>query len=122
MMYSYYTMSLLRISCPFKKYLTMAQLIQFTTVVVYSLVSLCVLPSETHWKHYAALVCQCGEMISLFVLFLHFYKKSYSKGGKGKVLKDSGSPDQAKTNEKGPESPVRTSETSDTSDSEEDEK
>merc|ERR1712087_1062039 len=40
MMYSYYTMSLMRISCPWKKYLTMGQLIQFSTVVVYSMVSI----------------------------------------------------------------------------------
>merc|ERR1739842_221760 len=84
-MYSYYTMSLLRMSCPWKKYLTMAQLAQFTTVVVYSMVSLYVLPSETHWKNYGALVVQVGEMTSLFLLFLHFYKKSYNKGGKSKA-------------------------------------
>lgn len=125
MMYSYYTMTLLRISCPFKKYLTMAQLIQFTTVVVYSMVSLAILPSSTSWKHYAALSCQCGEMISLFVLFLHFYKKSYNKGGKGaksaapeKNAKKA--PKQFESKEKGPVSLVQTSETTDTSDSEED--
>merc|ERR1711862_1083382 len=38
-MYSYYTLSLLKISCPWKKYLTMAQLFQFTTVVIYSVFS-----------------------------------------------------------------------------------
>lgn len=121
MMYSYYTMSLLRINCPFKKYLTMAQLVQFTTVVVYSMVSLCVLPSETQWKHYAAITCQCGEMISLFVLFMHFYRKSYSSKGKGST---GGTPKDAsgrvKSDKKVPESPARASETSDTSDSEED--
>jgi GNS1/SUR4 family len=80
MMYSYYTLSLLRIRCPWKKFLTMAQLVQFTTVVVYSMVSLCVLPIGVTWRHYTALITQCGEMISLFLLFMHFYKKSYSKG------------------------------------------
>lgn len=127
MMYSYYTMSLLRINCPFKKYLTMAQLAQFTTVVIYSGVSFCMMPKGTHWSRYAALFCQVGEMTSLFFLFLHFYKKSYNnKGSKpskpaekqvsAKASKETGS------DEKVPGSPLRTSETSDTSDSEEDEK
>jgi len=78
-MYSYYTMSLMGIACPWKKYLTMAQLLQFTGVVVYSVASFCSLPKNTDWKHTSALACQCGEMISLFLLFLHFYRKSYNK-------------------------------------------
>lgn len=98
-------MALLRINCPWKKYLTMAQLVQFTTVVIYSMVSLCVLPSHTHWKHYSAIAIQCGEMISLFLLFLHFYNKSY-----GKKQPDSGTP----TKQGSPATAIRTSETSDT--------
>lgn len=118
MMYSYYTMSLLRISCPWKKYLTMAQLTQFTTVVIYSMVSLCVLPSDTHWKHYSALTCQCGEMISLFLLFLHFYKKSYRKasssGGEKGEERIPAAPKETSVkvisdDDKVPESPLRAS-------------
>lgn len=112
MMYSYYTMTLLKLNCPWKKYLTMAQLAQFTTVVVYSMVSLCVLPKGTHWKHYTALTCQCGEMISLFVLFMHFYNKKYSKAGA--PGKGAGASKKTTTDDKGPQSPVRASETSDT--------
>jgi GNS1/SUR4 family len=120
MMYSYYTLSLLRIQCPWKKYLTMAQLIQFTTVVIYSMVSLFVLPKGVTWRHYTALITQCGEMISLFLLFLHFYKKSYSKEGTAASKKAEGDKKQASTHRKSPSeealkgSPSRTSETSDT--------
>lgn len=116
MMYSYYTMTLMRMSCPWKKYLTMAQLAQFTTVVIYSAVSFYVLPSDTAWKHYAALACQCGEMISLFLLFLHFYRKKYNKGKKNAVVEVK----TKKVVQRVPASPVRTSESSDTSDSESD--
>ena len=108
MMYSYYTLALLRISCPWKKYLTVAQLLQFTTVVIYSIVSLCVLPSNTHWKHYSALACQCGEMISLFLLFLHFYRKSY--GTKSSEKKPATEP-HANKSAVGPASPVKSVET-----------
>jgi GNS1/SUR4 family len=119
MMYSYYTLSLLRIHCPWKKYLTMAQLIQFTTVVIYSMVSLIVLPKGVTWRHYTALITQCGEMISLFLLFMHFYKKSYSKG-KQTASKDAEvESKKASTHRKSSEeaikgSPPRASETSDT--------
>ena len=107
-------MTLLKLSCPWKKYLTMAQLGQFTTVVIYSMVSLCVLPAGTHWQHYTALACQCGEMISLFVLFMHFYNKKYSKAGASG--KSESTPKKTKTtsDDKGPQSPIRASETSDT--------
>ena len=111
MMYSYYTMTLLKLSCPWKKYLTMAQLAQFTTVVVYSMVSLCVLPAETEWRHYTALVVQCGEMISLFVLFMHFYNKKYTETRDAKAV-----PKNPTTTTEGHQSTptIRPSETSDT--------
>lgn len=78
MMYSYYALSLLKIKCPWKKYLTMAQLVQFTSVVVYSMFSIMKVPTdEKDWRHYTANAIQDGEMISLFFLFSQFYKKSY---------------------------------------------
>jgi hypothetical protein len=91
MMYSYYTLSLLKIRCPWKKYLTMAQLTQFTTVLVYSGFSIRFLPEDGNWRHFTALAIQDAEMISLFLLFLHFYKKAYSKKkpAKPKVLESS---------------------------------
>jgi len=86
MMYSYYTLSLLKIPCPWKKYLTQAQLLQFVSVVVYSLLSLAQMQREAHWTHYYAYSTQLFEMVSLFVLFMHFYRKAYSKKTKAKTL------------------------------------
>lgn len=79
MMYSYYTLSLLKISCPWKKSLTMAQLAQFVSVLAYSALSLSTMPEEGNWTHYLAYGTQVFEMTSLFVLFMHFYSKAYSK-------------------------------------------
>lgn len=81
MMYSYYALSLLKIQCPWKKYLTMAQLFQFASVIVYSFVGMSLWRVEegaNKW-HYIACMVQIWEMLSLFLLFQHFYKKSYSK-------------------------------------------
>jgi hypothetical protein len=79
MMYSYYTLSLLKIRCPWKKYLTMAQLTQFVSVLLYSAFSMYNMPEEGTWKHYLGHSIQDFEMSSLFVLFMHFYRKAYSK-------------------------------------------
>jgi elongation of very long chain fatty acids protein 4 len=78
MMYSYYTLSLLKISCPWKKYLTLAQLIQFLSVLVYSGVSMWHMPKDGTWLQYVGHCVQDFEMTSLFVLFMHFYRKAYS--------------------------------------------
>ena len=77
-MYSYYTLSLLKIQCPWKKYLTQAQLIQFMSVVMYSVYSMINMPAEADWRHYVAYSVQVFEMVSLFVLFMGFYRKAYS--------------------------------------------
>ena len=79
MMYSYYTLSLLKIRCPWKKYLTQAQLMQFVTVLAYTAISYYMLPVDANWRHVGAHVIQTAEMVSLFVLFLHFYQKAYLK-------------------------------------------
>jgi len=79
MMYSYYTLSLFKIQCPWKKYLTMAQLGQFCTVILYSFVSMAQMPKEATWRDYVVHLVQVFEMLSLFVLFMHFYKKAYRK-------------------------------------------
>lgn len=93
MMYAYYALALMKVSCPWKRFLTQAQLLQFTSVIVYT--------GFTGYKHYTELpheaiageqpsiqeyfMC-CGvqvfEMVSLFILFSIFYKKSYSKKSK----------------------------------------
>lgn len=72
-------MSLLKIPCPWKRYLTMAQLIQFVSVVVYSGFSCLWMSKGATWKNYTAIYVQVFEMVSLFVLFMHFYRKTYSK-------------------------------------------
>jgi elongation of very long chain fatty acids protein 4 len=94
MMYSYYALALMKVSCPWKRHLTKAQLLQFTSVVIYTAV--------TGYKHYynvpheaiegvqpsmqTYFICcavQVFEMVSLFVLFSFFYKRKYSKKNKG---------------------------------------
>ncbi|KAL7491727.1 hypothetical protein ACHAWT_001015 [Skeletonema menzelii] len=99
MMYAYYALALLKVQCPWKRFLTQAQLLQFTSVVVYT--------GFTGYKHYTELpheaiageqpsiqeyfMC-CGvqvfEMVSLFILFSIFYKKSYSKKNKEAKAKE----------------------------------
>lgn len=78
MMYSYYTLSLLKIRCPWKKYLTQAQLLQFVSVIGYSIVSLVRMPEGGKWTHYLGYSIQVFEMVSLFVLFMQFYRKTYN--------------------------------------------
>lgn len=78
LMYSYYALALLKIPCPWKRFLTQAQLLQFTTVVIYSGFSLAMFPKEEReWKHILCIGIQVWEMGSLFVLFYFFYRKSY---------------------------------------------
>jgi len=88
MMYSYYALALLKISCPWKKYLTQAQLIQFTSVVIYSIFSYMGWPEdERETKHTMALAIQVWEMMSLFVLFSFFYARSYGKKSEKERIK-----------------------------------
>ncbi len=88
-MYSYYALALLKIPCPWKKYLTQAQLFQFASVIVYSGVGYLTWPEdERNWTHTAAVVIQVWEMVSLFALFSLFYAKSYSKKSKKSKLED----------------------------------
>ena len=93
MMYSYYALALLKFDCPWKRYLTQAQLLQFTSVVVYTC---CTAYYHYYFVSHEAIdnvrpslgiyyMC-CGvqvfEMVSLFVLFSLFYKRKYSSGSK----------------------------------------
>lgn len=81
MMYSYYALSLLKFSCPWKQYLTQAQLLQFATVVAYTAFSfvLAYRSRQAQAKHYACFFVQTFEMVSLFFLFMRFYSKAYIK-------------------------------------------
>jgi len=80
LMYGYYALSLLKIPCPWKKMLTQAQLLQFTSVVAYSICCLYIWPEDhVEAKHRICVIIQIWEMVSLFVLFSLFYRKSYRK-------------------------------------------
>jgi hypothetical protein len=101
LMYSYYALALLKVGCPWKRYLTQAQLLQFTSVVIYTIAT-----AYRHYRHvpheaiegvrpslrtyYLCCVVQVFEMVSLFVLFSFFYKRSYTKGEGGSSRKDDG--------------------------------
>lgn len=90
LMYSYYALALMKVNCPWKRYLTQAQLLQFTSVVVYTIAT-----AYQHYHHvpheaiegvqpslrtyYFCCIVQVFEMVSLFVLFSLFYKRSYSQ-------------------------------------------
>jgi elongation of very long chain fatty acids protein 4 len=83
LMYTYYACALLKIQCPWKKYLTQAQLFQFTSVVIYTFFSIKLWPKDQiEMKHYICCATQIWEMTSLFVLFSFFYMKSYSNKGR----------------------------------------
>merc|ERR1719384_7745 len=87
-MYAYYALALLKVRCPWKRYLTQAQLLQFTSVIIYSLFSGFSWPKEQRNRQHILLLCiQIWEMVSLFILFSIFYKNSYGKG-KAKVEED----------------------------------
>lgn len=90
LMYSYYVLALLKVHCPWKRFLTQAQLLQFTSVVIYTIAT-----ARQHYyyvpheaiegeqpslkTYYLCCVVQVFEMVSLFILFSFFYKRKYSK-------------------------------------------
>ena len=78
LMYSYYTLSLLKVPCPWKRFLTQAQLIQFLSVIVYTIfVVKGLYEQDAPYKLYLCPAVQVFEMASLFFLFMKFYSKSY---------------------------------------------
>lgn len=81
MMYSYYALSLLKFPCPWKRFITQAQLLQFMSVVVYTGVSFVIVRKggQAEAKHYACFAVQTFEMTSLFYLFSLFYSRAYKK-------------------------------------------
>lgn len=109
LMYSYYALALMKVNCPWKRYLTQAQLLQFTSVVVYTIATAYqhyyYLPHEaiegeqpSLRTYYFCCVVQVFEMVSLFVLFSLFYKRSYSQRNSHKQgLKSSSSSASIKT-------------------------
>jgi elongation of very long chain fatty acids protein 4 len=89
MMYGYYALTLMGVKCPWKRYLTQAQLLQFASVVVYTAFSLYFnyIQGQLEGRHVLACAIQVGEMVSLFILFSSFYRRSY-KNKKLKAAKD----------------------------------
>ena len=79
---------------PMEKILTQAQLFQFTSVVVYTFISVQMWPREqTESKHVIAAAIQVWEMTRLSVLFSLFYMKSY---GKKKNMQKASEKDQSR--------------------------
>jgi len=79
-MYSYYLMAALGISCPWKRYITQAQMLQFVIVFVHAVFVL-------REKHCPATLpwAQMFVMANMLVLFGNFYLKAYSKPKQGKA-------------------------------------
>lgn len=107
MMYSYYTLSLLKIPCPWKRYLTQAQLIQFTSVVVYTVFAFVKVHAagEAEFRHYICYAVQTFEMTSLFYLFSLFYSNAYKKKQlMRKTTSESDAPEQSSISSHGSDS------------------
>eukprot|EP01114_Cavostelium_apophysatum_P016712 TRINITY_DN4810_c0_g1_i1.p1 TRINITY_DN4810_c0_g1~~TRINITY_DN4810_c0_g1_i1.p1 ORF type:complete len:273 (-),score=52.48 TRINITY_DN4810_c0_g1_i1:501-1319(-) len=83
LMYSYYLMAALKINCPWKKYLTQAQMLQFVLNMVQSVY---VLIYDTPYpKVFAGILIT--YMASLLALFGNFYIKSIQKPREAKQKK-----------------------------------
>nr|AAV33630.1 C20-polyunsaturated fatty acid elongating enzyme [Pavlova sp. CCMP459] len=82
MMYSYYTMALLGWSCPWKRYLTQAQLVQFCICLAHS--TWAAVTGAYPWR-----IClvEVWVMVSMLVLFTRFYRQAYAKEAKAKEAK-----------------------------------
>jgi elongation of very long chain fatty acids protein 4 len=76
-MYGYYTMALLNIPCPWKKWITNCQMMQFCACLAHS----CHAYAVGNVGHILPLA-QGFVMVNMLVLFGHFYIESYIKKGK----------------------------------------
>ena len=90
LMYPTYALALLKVPCPWKRYLTMMQMTQFCIIFVQGWYAI-YLGSTPTWLT----LIQQFVMAALFVMFADFYRRSYNKpkggqaGGKaGKSAKD----------------------------------
>ena len=73
-MYSYYLMAALKIKCPWKKYITQAQMLQFAIVFAHS----CYVIYDGHCPKILP-YSQMFVMTNMLVLFGQFYMKAYAK-------------------------------------------
>ena len=77
-MYGYYTMALLNIPCPWKKWITKMQLLQFCVCFVHSSYVVYVGNMDIVLP-----LAQAFVMVNMLVLFTQFYNKSYNKPKNG---------------------------------------
>jgi len=75
-MYSYYLLSALKLPCPWKKYVTMLQLAQFSVIFVQGWYAI-YLGSTPTWLT----LLQQFVMVNMLVLFGKFYMESYAAAG-----------------------------------------
>jgi elongation of very long chain fatty acids protein 4 len=80
-MYSYYTMALLGWSCPWKRYLTQCQLVQFCICLTHS----CYAAVSGIYPFHICLI-EIWVMLSMLVLFTRFYNQAYAKEKEAKRL------------------------------------
>ena len=73
-MYSHYLCTSLGYNNPFKKYITRAQLLQFSVCLIHSLIVICV--EDIVPRRYALI--ELVYQTSMLVLFSNFYRKSYA--------------------------------------------
>ena len=78
-MYGYYCMALVGIPCPWKKWITKCQMLQFCTVFAHS----CYVVYNGNMHIYLPLA-QGFVMLNMLVLFGNFYMKAYGKSEKKK--------------------------------------
>lgn len=71
-MYMYYFLSQLGVPCPWKKYLTMMQMLQFCVCIVHAVFVLFNANAPVGLP-----LAQIFVMVNMLVLFSQFYKKSY---------------------------------------------
>ena len=121
LMYSYYTLSLLKIPCPWKRFLTQAQLMQFLSVIVYTVFVVRGLNEQNApAKLYLCPAVQVFEMASLFFLFMKFYSGTY-KNKKSTTAKKADKKDTTTTTDPDPPS-AQASDSSDDDESSQDAK
>ena len=86
-MYGYYTLALLNVPCPWKKWITNCQMVQFMVCLVHAV--------YTYIKANVPRILSYAQgfvMVNMLVLFGHFYVQSYLRkkdkvnGGKSKAL------------------------------------
>ena len=80
-MYGYYTLALLNVPCPWKKYITTLQLCQFVLVATHSFYALYIQKAPA-----ILALSQLFVMVNMLVLFGNFYLKTYGKKSNTKKL------------------------------------